>query len=69
MGTQLKTPTETEIKKIMKVKKTAASMMPYKKQEGYDVNPADMIEALNFSIMNSSRLLWLKETETAVPSA
>ncbi len=32
-------------------------MMPYKKQEGYDVNPADMIEALNFSIMNSSRLL------------
>ena len=69
MGTQLKTPTETEIKKIMKVKKTAASMMPYKKQEGYDVNPADMIEALNFTVMNSSRLLWLKETEKAVPAA
>src|SRR4030043_1017207 len=69
MGTQLKTPTETEIKKIMKVKKTAASMMPYKKQEGYDVNPADMIEALNFSVMNSSRLLWLKETEKEVPAA
>jgi predicted molibdopterin-dependent oxidoreductase YjgC len=70
MGTQLKAPTETEIKKIMKVKKTASSMMPYKKLEGYDVvNPADLIEALNFSIMNSSRLLWLKETEKAVPAA
>ena len=69
MGTQLKTPTETEIKKIMKTKKAAVSMMPYKKQEGYDVNPADMIEALNFTVMNSSRLLWLKETEKAVPAA
>jgi predicted molibdopterin-dependent oxidoreductase YjgC len=69
MGTQLKAPTETEIKKIMKVKKAAASMMPYKKQEGYDVNPADLIEALNFSVMNNSRLLWLKETEKAVPAA
>ena len=69
MGTQLKTPTETEIKKIMKVKKAAASMMPYKKQEGYDINPEDLIEALNFTIMNSSRLLWLKEAEKAVPAA
>ena len=69
MGSNIKAPTETEIKKTMKVKKTGVSMMPYKKHEGYDVNPADMIEALNFSIMNSSRLLWLKETERAVPTA
>jgi len=69
MGSNMKAPTETEIKKIMKVKKAVVSLMPYKKQEGYDVEPGDMIEALNFSIMNSSRLLWLKETEKAVPAA
>lgn len=70
LGSTMKAPTETEVKKtIMKVKKIEPSTAPYKKQEGYDVDSLEMIESLNFTILNSSRLLWLKETEKAVPAA
>jgi len=66
LGSTIKAPTETEIKKIMKVKKVEPSMAPYKKQEGLDVDPFEMIEILNYSIINGSRLLWLKEAERAM---
>ena len=69
MGSNIKAPTETEIKNTMKVKHMEPSMAPYKKQEGLDVDPGAMIEFLNYSLMNNSRLLWLKETEKAVPVA
>jgi len=66
LGSKLKAPTETEIKKAVKVKKTEPSIAPFKKQEGLDVDPVEMIESLNLSIINGSRLLWLKEVEKAI---
>ena len=69
LGSTMKAPTDTEIKKAAKVKKAEVSLSPFKKQEGYDVDPLEMIESLNFTILNGSRLLWLKETEKAVPAA
>jgi predicted molibdopterin-dependent oxidoreductase YjgC len=68
LGSKIKAPTETEIKKATKVKKAETSLAPFKKQEGYDIDSLEMIESLNFSIINGSRLLWLKETEKAVPA-
>jgi NADH dehydrogenase/NADH:ubiquinone oxidoreductase subunit G len=58
--------TDAEIKKAVKVKKGTPSIVPYKKQEGLDIDPLMTIESLNYSIMNGSRLLWLKETERAI---
>ena len=58
--------TDAEIKKAAKVKKGTPSIVPYKKQEGLDIDPLMTIESLNYSIMNGSRLLWLKETERAI---
>ena len=65
MGSTMKI-TDAEIKKAVKVKKATPSIVPYKKQEGLDIDPLMMIESLNYSIMNGSKLLWLKETEKAV---
>lgn len=65
LGSTMKV-TDTEIKKAVKVKKEKPSSVPYKKQGGLDVDPIMMIESLNYSIMNGSRLLWLKETERAM---
>jgi NADH dehydrogenase/NADH:ubiquinone oxidoreductase subunit G len=65
MGSTMKI-TDAEIKKAVKVKKGTPSIVPYKKQEGLDIDPLMTIESLNYSIMNGSRLLWLKETERAI---
>ena len=67
MGSKMKGSTEADVKKVLKAKRVKPSIMPYKKQEGFDVDPGALIESLNFSIMNSSRLLWLKEAEKAIP--
>lgn len=39
---------------------------PFEKKEGLDIDPAEFVESLNQCVINSSRLLWLKETEKAV---
>ena len=65
LGRKIKEPAQTEIKKAIKLKKVKPSMGPYKKQEGYDIDTLEMIESLNFSVINGSRLLWLKEIEGA----
>ncbi len=41
-------------------------VMPFEKKEGLDIDPAEFVETLNQCVINSSRLLWLKETEKAV---
>ena len=41
---------------------------PFQKTEGIDVKPAEFIEAINKPVIQKSRLLWLKETEEAVPA-
>ncbi|TAL25750.1 MAG: 2Fe-2S iron-sulfur cluster binding domain-containing protein [Nitrospirae bacterium] len=65
MGKAIKEPKETDIKKALKTKPKAA-LKPFKKKEGLDVNPEEMIESINASVINGSRLLWIKETEKAV---
>jgi len=66
LGKAIKKPSETAVKKATKVKKGKPSMGPFKKQEGFDIDPVEMIESLNASVINGSRLLWLKEVEKAV---
>jgi len=65
MGATIKRPTEVEVNKAAKVK-TKLSFNPFAKKEGLDVSPNEFIESINASVINGSRLLWLKETEKGV---
>ncbi|MFZ3138947.1 MAG: molybdopterin-dependent oxidoreductase [Thermodesulfovibrionales bacterium] len=65
MGTTIKLPTEAEVNKAVRIK-TKLSFSPFAKKEGLDVAPNEFIESINASLINGSRLLWLKETEKAV---
>jgi predicted molibdopterin-dependent oxidoreductase YjgC len=65
MGTTIKRPTEAEVKKASKVKSKLSSS-PFAKKEGLDISPNEIIESVNASVINGSRLLWLKETEKAM---
>lgn len=65
MGATIKRPTEAEVKKASKVKSKLSSN-PFAKKEGLDISPDEIIESVNASVINSSRLLWLKETEKAM---
>jgi len=65
MGATIKRPTEAEVKKASKVK-TKLIFSPFTKKEGLDISPNEIIESVNASVINGSRLLWLKETEKAV---
>lgn len=64
MGAKMKVK-ETEVKRLTKVKIKRA-FNPFVREEGFDVSPSDMIESMNASVINGSRLLWLKETEKMV---
>ncbi|HBU05580.1 MAG TPA: hypothetical protein DEA95_03095 [Nitrospiraceae bacterium] len=64
-GMDIKEPKDADIKKALKAK-PKVSLKPFKKKEGLDVNPQEMIESINASVINGSRLLWLKESEKAV---
>ena len=65
MGTALKRPTDAEINKALKVKNKLA-FRPFIKKEGFDISPNEFIESVNASVINGSRLLWLKEAEKGV---
>ena len=65
MGKSLKRPTEGEVNKLLKVK-TKLAFGPFEKKEGFDMSPDEFIESVNASVINGSRLLWLKETEKTV---
>ena len=65
MGKTIKGTKETDIKKALKAR-TKVTLKPFKKKEGLDVNPEEMIESINASVINGSRLLWLKEVEKAM---
>jgi predicted molibdopterin-dependent oxidoreductase YjgC len=68
MGGALNKPTESEIKKAAKTK-VKPSFRPFARKEGLDVSPSEMVESVNSSVLNGTRLLWLKETEKAVQKA
>ncbi len=65
MGAALKEPKDSEIKKLAKIKVKPA-FSPFERQEGIDIKSDELIESINASVINGSRLLWLKETEKAV---
>ncbi len=65
MGDAIKKPTEAEVNKSSRVK-TALTFSPFLKKEGFDISPNEFIESVNASVINGSRLLWLKETEKSV---
>jgi NADH dehydrogenase/NADH:ubiquinone oxidoreductase subunit G len=65
MGSTIKRPTEAEVNKAAKVK-AKLSFSPFIKKEGLDISPNEFIESINASVINGSRLLWLKESEKAV---
>ncbi len=65
LGKAIKEPKDSDIKKALKTK-TKVTLKPFKKKEGFDINPEELIESLNTSVINGSRLLWLKETEKAM---
>lgn len=62
MGTKIKLPTEAEVNKAVRIK-TKLSFSPFAKKEGLDIAANEFIESINASVINGSRLLWLKETE------
>jgi NADH dehydrogenase/NADH:ubiquinone oxidoreductase subunit G len=62
MGVKMKEAKETGTKKLAKVK-TRVAFSPFARKEGFAVNAGEMIESLNASVINGSRLLWLKEAK------
>jgi NADH dehydrogenase/NADH:ubiquinone oxidoreductase subunit G len=60
MGADIKEAKEGETKKLTKVK-VKASVAPFARKEGFDVKVDEMIESINASVINGSRLSWLKE--------
>jgi predicted molibdopterin-dependent oxidoreductase YjgC len=65
MGAALKGPTEAEVKKASKAK-TKGAFSPFVKKDEFDVSPEELIESINSSVINGSRLLWLKESAKSV---
>ncbi len=60
MGADIKEAKEGETKKLAKVK-VKASVAPFARKEGFNVKVDEMIESINASVINGSRLSWLKE--------
>ena len=64
MGTPLKESTAS-ITSAFEVS-AKQKFSPFEKQKGLDIDPSELNESMNKFVINSSRLLWLKETEKAV---
>lgn len=65
MGATLKKVKDTDIKKAAKAK-PKTSFAPFKKDKGLDIDVEQFFEDTRVSIVNGSRLLWLKEPEKMV---
>ncbi len=65
MGVTIKKVTELEVKRAARTKDKLL-IGSFIKKEGLEISPGEMIESINASVINGSRLLWLKETEKAV---
>lgn len=62
LGGTIKKPTEAEVKKALRAEPTP-SFRPFARKGGLPIKPDEMIESLNISVTQGSRLLWLKEME------
>jgi formate dehydrogenase (NADP+) alpha subunit len=65
MGSALKMPRDTEIKKALKGT-VKASFSPFKRDKDLDIDVEKFNEDINVSTVNGSRLRWLKELEKGV---
>lgn len=65
MGASLKRVKETEVKKAAKVKAKAA-FSPFSREKDREVDAMEFTEAMCRTVVNGSRLLWLKELEKTV---
>ncbi|GAB4486756.1 MAG: molybdopterin-dependent oxidoreductase [Thermodesulfovibrionales bacterium] len=65
MGAGLKAPKDTDIKKALKTKAKPA-FTPFKRGAGADIDAEKFVETCRKSLINGSRLLWLKELEQGV---
>ena len=65
MGSVIKRPTGAEVTRAAKAK-TRLTFSPFDREQGLEVAPEELIESVNASVINGSRLLWLKETEKTV---
>ena len=65
MGSVIKRPTGAEVTRAAKVK-TKLTFSPFDREQGLEAAPEELIESVNVSVINGSRLLWLKETEKTV---
>ncbi|MDA8169782.1 MAG: molybdopterin-dependent oxidoreductase [Nitrospiraceae bacterium] len=63
MGADLKEASEGDAKKLAAAVKSARKLSPFQRTGGFDVKPEELIESLNASVINGSRLLWLKEAK------
>ncbi len=65
MGVSLKKAKDTDVKKALKTKVKVA-FSPFKREKDLDIDGEKFTEDINRSVINGSRLLWLKETEKGV---
>jgi NADH dehydrogenase/NADH:ubiquinone oxidoreductase subunit G len=65
MGAEIRRPAEDEVRKTARVK-LKITFSPWAEKEGFYISPEEFIEAISASVINGSRLLWLKETEHAL---
>ena len=65
MGAEIRRPTEDEVRKTAKVK-LKITFRPWAEKEEFDISPEEFTESIHTSVINGSRLLWLKETEKTV---
>ncbi|NOZ26310.1 MAG: molybdopterin-dependent oxidoreductase [Nitrospirae bacterium] len=66
MNMELKPAKTSDVKKEKKALSTGTTPAPFKKREDLSFNPEELVDALNATMINGSRLLWLKEVEQAV---
>jgi NADH dehydrogenase/NADH:ubiquinone oxidoreductase subunit G len=66
MGSVLKAPKDTEIKKALKVKANKVTFSPFKRDAGLDETAGNLLEATQKATVQGSRLLWLKESCSVV---
>jgi NADH dehydrogenase/NADH:ubiquinone oxidoreductase subunit G len=62
MGTPLNIAGEDEVKKLARIK-AEAKFHPFVRREGLATPTEEMIESMNASVINGSRLMWLKESK------
>ena len=61
MGSAVKAPASAK----GSVKAAKPSFSPFEKKAGLDADPAAIMESVNASVVNHSKLLWLKEAQKA----